>query len=109
MHFITHPLHTRSLGAPLDWDHSKVHCGSLSIFDTQISGLPVMESRWQLDGFETVEMMIGGSISLDIYGRGHPPVSLSIAPDVKANLRLRLQEAMDQIRAYAVRACVEVK
>lgn len=76
MQYIPHPQHTRNLGAPIGWDHSKVHCGSLSISDKTMQGMPVMESYWKPEGFEDVMIMLGTPIALGVYAQSHPPVSI---------------------------------
>lgn len=78
MHFVHHPQQTRDLGAPEGWDHSKVHCGSLSIKDYEMApGVLAMESRWVPDGFEAARLALGeADIRLSVIGRSHPPVTL---------------------------------
>lgn len=79
MQFVPHPKQTRSLGAPLGWDHSKVHCGSLSICDTQVGGYAKMESVWEPEGFEAARLALGeASIRLGVIGTVHPPVSMHV-------------------------------
>lgn len=81
MKTVPHPQQTRALGAPPGWDHSKVHCGSLSIHDDTSSGYRVMKSRWEGDGCEPLALALGAAqIELGIWGEGHPPVSLVAHP-----------------------------
>lgn len=81
MKFVTHPQHNRWMGAPVGWDHSKVHCGSLSIHDKRSESTPLMESAWELEGFEPLSLALGyGQIRLAIYGMVHPPVSQVVYP-----------------------------
>lgn len=81
MKTVPHPQQTRALGAPIGWDHSKVHCGSLSIQDDRSSGYLVMKSRWEPEGFEAVAVALGSAqIELGVWGQSHPPVSLVAYP-----------------------------
>jgi hypothetical protein len=107
MNFIPHPQHTRNLGAPVGWDHTKIHCGSLSISDTRANGYPAMASRWKLEGFEDVYMMLGSSIELAVYGQQHPPVSMVVIPaDVTAE---QVDAAIAKLRAFAKANGLEIK
>lgn len=99
MKFIPHPNHTRNLGAPLGWHHSKVHCGSLSISDTKIGGYPAMASRWQLEGFEDVYMMLGASVELAVISASHPPVSMVVIPT--APTVEQIETAIARLREFA--------
>jgi hypothetical protein len=81
MKTVPHPQQTHALGAPPGWDHSKVHCGSLSIQDDVSSGYPVMKSRWEAEGFEALAMALGAAqIELGVFSEVHPPVSLIAYP-----------------------------
>lgn len=81
MKTVPHPQQTRALGAPIGWDHSKVHCGSLSIHDDTSAGYGVMKSRWEPEGFEAVALALGAAqIELGVWGDAHPPVSLIAYP-----------------------------
>jgi hypothetical protein len=81
MKTVPHPKQTRALGAPIGWDHSKVHCGSLSIHDDYSSGYPVMKSRWETEGSEALALALGAAqIELGVWADMHPPVSLIAHP-----------------------------
>lgn len=81
MKTVPHPQQTRALGAPIGWDHSKVHCGSLSIHDDTSAGYGVMNSRWEPEGFEAVALALGAAqIELRVFSEVHPPVSVIAHP-----------------------------
>lgn len=81
MKTVPHPQQTRALGAPIGWDQSKVHCGSLSIRDDTSTGYAVMKSRWEPEGFEAVAIALGAAqLELGVWGEAHPPVSLIAHP-----------------------------
>lgn len=76
MKTVSHPQQTRALGAPIGWDHTKVHCGSLSIHDDRSNGYSVMKSRWEPEGCEALALALGAAqIELGVWGATHPPVS----------------------------------
>lgn len=43
-------------------------------------GNSVLVSTWELNDDELKQIMAGGKVRLVIWGRGHPPVSLSVHP-----------------------------
>lgn len=104
MKFITHPQHTRHLGAPVGWNHSEVHCGSLSIHDTTTGNYPAMESAWKPEGFEGARLALGeATLRLTVIGQNHPPVSLHIdspEPD-RATKRANLTKLLAELIEYA--------
>lgn len=104
MKFINHPQHTRSLGAPPSWDHSKIHCGSLSISDKVAAGYPFMESAWVPEGFEGARLALGEAhVRLAIYSQSHPPVSMVVHFQVleRRQLEHNLQKHLEEVLAYA--------
>lgn len=95
MKFVRHPEHNRFMGAPADWDEKRDGpCLALSIHDMRDRPLPVMESCWELEGFEPLTLALGlADIRLAVYSRVHPAVSLVVYPktgmtreDVKTTL-----------------------
>lgn len=79
MDYFNHPKCNHSWGAPLNWDHSKVHCGSLPAHvHSQPSG-PVSDSFWKPSADDMKVLAAGGHVVLRVYG-GQPPVSLVVEP-----------------------------
>ena len=109
MKFVPHPQHTRSLGAPIGWDQSKVHCGSLSIQDDTINGYHVMKSQWEFEGAESAYMLLGGKVELCIWSDVHPPVSLIPVPPVQPITATDIENAISGLRMLAQRLCLEIK
>lgn len=106
MKFVQHPQHTRSLGAPPGWDHSKVHCGSLSIKDTNVAGCATMESCWTPEGAEAMTLALGlADIRLAVFGRVHPPVSLIVYPNSAAYSD---RQALEQKLTAAMRDLMQI-
>jgi hypothetical protein len=70
---------TRVLGAPEGWDHSKVECQGLPIYDHPDGW---MVSAWKPDAVELAALNEGGSIQLWIAKGFHPVVGLSVADAV---------------------------
>lgn len=80
MNFLRHPKTNHNFGAPVDWDHTKMHCGSLPVrlgTDPNTKG-PVIRSYWQPSPFEMEFLVNGGAIELTIHDRGMAPVSMSV-------------------------------
>lgn len=69
---------TRDLGKPLDWDDSKVSCGSLPITDGTVGGYPAMTSVWKPSEEERDLLAAGFQIHLTIIGQVHPPVMVQV-------------------------------
>lgn len=45
-------------------------------------GNPVLTSVWELDDLERRQLALGGTIELHVWGRGHPPVAVSVGPSM---------------------------
>jgi hypothetical protein len=67
---------TRVLGAPQDWDQSKVECQGLPIFDTEDGW---MVSQWKPNELEIETLRHGGSLMLWVFGTAHPVVGLDVS------------------------------
>lgn len=73
---------TRSLGKPEDWPEGKP-CQVLHIRDIEIdNGDNVMASAWVPTPDEAKALGEGAHIHLWVWGKGHPPVAITVA-DVK--------------------------
>lgn len=71
---------TRELGKPKDWDNERDgHCEALPILDVDANGVPAMVSAWYPTPDEAKRIAAGEPVYLWIFGRSHPPVSLSVA------------------------------
>ena len=46
-------------------------------------GHPVMTSVWELDDDERQRAAEGGTIELHVWGRGTPPVAMSVGPSME--------------------------
>jgi hypothetical protein len=105
MKTIPHPQHSRNLGAPLGWDHTKVHCGSLSIHDTNVGGYKAMESAWVPEENEALMLALGfADIRLAVIGQTHPPVSMLLMPKLGITQEVRIKallDHMDELGKYA--------
>ncbi len=107
MKTVPHPHQTRALGAPIGWDHTKIHCGSLSIQDDRSSGYPVMKSRWEPEGFEAIAMALGAvQIELAVFSEMHPPVSLIAYPATgwtadRGRMAMAYEKALRNLIAHA--------
>jgi hypothetical protein len=106
MKFVTHPQHTRYLGAPLGWNEQRDGpCGALSIHDMRDQQPAKMESCWELEGFEPISLALNlADIRLGVIGSGHPPVYMQVMPkpgksheDVKA----AMQGVLTKLAHYA--------
>lgn len=74
---------TRSLGKPEGWPEDKP-CQVLHIRDIEINnGDNVMASAWVPTPDEAKALGEGAHIHLWVWGKGHPPVAITVA-DVKA-------------------------
>jgi hypothetical protein len=73
---------TRVLGKPEGWDDDGgVKCISLAIRDEQVSDQGnVMISAWLPTPEEIALINAGQPVYLWIWGRGHPPVMLTVKP-----------------------------
>lgn len=68
------PSTTRTLGAPSDWDESKMGpCIGLPIIDGGDGG---MYSYWRVPLKRRIAILFGAPIRLCVFGVGHPPVSI---------------------------------
>jgi len=56
---------------------------SLPIFDEVIDGVPYMTSVWLPSPEELEQLVAGGSVTLRIIGRQHPPVIIETQPKPK--------------------------
>jgi hypothetical protein len=66
---------TRVLGVPTGWDKDRDGpCGGLPVRD----GVTGMESAWFPTSEEIAAIVAGAPVILEIVGRGHPPVMLSV-------------------------------
>lgn len=104
MKFVQHPQHTRNLGAPIGWDHSKIHCGSLSIQDRVQSGQPLMESAWSFEGRESLLLALGlAQVRLAVFGTMHPPVSMQVVQTVvdRQAVVKAVEKALTDLAEYA--------
>jgi len=82
VNFVRHPKTNFNFGAPKDWDHSKMHCGSLPCRvgrDPHTNG-PVIRSYWQPAESELWHINNGGAIELTIHDVGMAPVSMAVVP-----------------------------
>lgn len=69
---------TRNLGKPKDWSEDQA-CLELPIRDMNLEdGSPVMASAWQPTADELEQLKLGGHVFLWVWGRGHPPVALTV-------------------------------
>ena len=107
MKTVPHPQQTRALGAPVGWDHTKVHCGSLSIHDDKSNGYHTMKSRWQTEGCEALALALGAAqIELGVWGQAHPPVSLIAYPVTgwtqdRAAMKLAYEKTLRELSEHA--------
>lgn len=87
--------HTRTLGAPSNWDHSKGECVGLPIMDQDTENGPCMISEWQPEADDIKLLNMGMPIHLWVYCNTHPVVSISVGQPT--------QEAIDSdsISAHA--------
>ena len=78
MRFHQHPSNNFVLGAPSGWDQKALECGALPVTRAEVEGQPVMVSFWKPDAAELKALVDGGSVSLWIYGQGHPVVAVGV-------------------------------
>lgn len=81
MRFVQHRSNNRVLGAPTDWDQSKLECGALSVTDVKIEGQAAMLSYWEPDEEDRKILAAGGKIRLFVWGTIHPPVAIDAVPE----------------------------
>lgn len=67
---------TRILGAPKDWDQSKVECQGLPIVDNPDGW---MVSQWKPNELEIETLSQGGTLLLWVFGTAHPVVGLDVS------------------------------
>jgi len=80
MDFVSHPSNNLQLGAPPDWDHSKTACGTLPATRMEVDGNPVIVSFWKPSRDEIAALQEGGTVTLWVYGTGHPVVAMGVEP-----------------------------
>ncbi len=54
-------------------------CADLHVLRTTISGMPAIQSAWQLDDEERKAISDGRDIILTVIGNGQPPVALNVS------------------------------
>lgn len=76
---VRHPLATRHLGRPADWDEA-VHgpCSGLAVVDTITEAGPAMVSLWEPTPDELFRLVQGAKVMLTLAGTGHPPVAIGV-------------------------------
>lgn len=67
---------TRILGAPTDWDHSKVECQGLPIIDRPDGW---MVSQWKPSAEELGTLQNDGTLLLWVCGTSHPVVGIDVS------------------------------
>jgi len=70
--------HTRTLGAPSNWDQSKGECAGLPIMDQETENGPCMISEWQPEANDLKLLNMGMPLHLWIFGDTHPVVSITV-------------------------------
>lgn len=76
---------TRCLGAPQGWDDSKgVACEALFVADVESPAGAVMVSEWRPTAEEIERIVAGEPVWLWVFGRAHPPVSLTVRGGTEA-------------------------
>lgn len=70
---------TRNLGAPANWDHSRVECEVLPIRDQPTETGNVMVSAWRPEPEELAALNSGGAVLLYVYGSVHPVVAMAVS------------------------------
>lgn len=92
---------TRELGKPDNWPEGQ-ECLTLPIKDVELEdGTPVMASAWQPDAQEIQRIVQGGHVILWVWGRGHPPVAITVAeaPGDLVSMRLLLERLLEADKA----------
>lgn len=74
------PGANKEFAAPTDWDGLRNgECATLPVLMTvDDEGLMLLQSAWKPDAAELEALNHGSAVVLMIFGRGHPPVSLSV-------------------------------
>jgi hypothetical protein len=71
--------HTRSLGAPPGWDHTKGACGSLPIRDgVEAQGYVNMTSIWVPSPEEIACIVAGEPIYVKVVSSVHPAMAVGV-------------------------------
>lgn len=78
---VMHSTNNRIIGAPADWDHSKVACPGLPVTDREMFGHRVMVSFWKPTEEEIEALKAGAMVALSVVGTVHPPVGMHIEGD----------------------------
>jgi len=79
MNFVEHPSNNARLGAPADWDQSRIACDTLPVTLSEIEGQPVVISYWQPSAEEMALLLAGKPVGLVIFGATMPPVAVAVA------------------------------
>lgn len=70
---------TRNIGAPSDWNaETQGICHALPVADIDRDGRNYMRSSWRPSPAEMVALDMGATIDLDILGKVHPVICLSV-------------------------------
>lgn len=80
--------HTRTLGAPSNWDQSKGECVGLPVIDSVTENGPAMISEWSPESDDLKLLNMGMPLHLWVFGDTHPVVSISVGQPT--------QEAIDK-------------
>lgn len=76
-----HPSNNRVLGAPTGWDQADLPCGAIAITDVVLDGgQPAVMTFWRPSADELATLNAGGLVSLAIFGKTMPPVSIQVEP-----------------------------
>lgn len=81
MNKIQHPSNNHVLGAPKDWDQSKLRCEALAVtVHEDDPNNPAICSFWKPTPEELQQLNNGEHVCLWIFGRSMPPVALTVMP-----------------------------